>query len=436
MKSLVCENCGSTDLTIKENIAICNACNSKMVIGDDDYNLKSDEFVYEFLVDDSKFNDYFKKWLVSDAYAPNDILIKSEMGSLEKCLIPIYHFTGEYSTNYTVTIGYNRTEKYQEYDNISHKYVDKERKVTDWSPFSGRSDGTFNEVIVASSKIDEKFAMHINQSIVFKGSDAIPINEYSENEKMLPYDIDKNTTLKKAESIFVDEAVSKITGSLPGDTFKDFSEDTRYSYNTGKLYYPIYYGQYTYDGNSYTFIADGRNEQNIYGDRPIENGIVDNISAKYKSVTFWNWMLPIAGGILPFVFPDDSYWFLWAFGLLLVGCVFNRLELSSAKRTVEEKKNLAIYQKYSIIYILNSDMDLESKISTIEQISKGTLRIDLSQDEINKIGEDLNFRKSDNNSDAINNSVYNDKELGLYISVFISFLLLFILSFVRFIQVC
>ena len=416
MDKISCKMCGSNDLTAKGNLIICNSCGSKFVDDgnskaalqqDIDHSLHAD-LIFDFIITEKAMSNIFYQWLISGAYTPDDILQKFKHLQLKKVFLPTYLFNGSYLMNWSASSGYNYEEKYQEWDNYRKEYVTKKRTLTDWRPSSGSVQDNFSEMIVANSTVASNLANFIGASATFLGKDGTPFDCFdTTNCTLLPYMNDENKAFDVAKLNLDKKISAQIIGQIPGDTYKDLNWNGQTSHRTCKVYYPAYLGSFEYSGKTFSYIIDGRNEKNIFGEKPIEENRVQEAKQSFIPLQISAWFTPILTGC--FMLSSETLLGL-IYGVL--GIILSFIFYYSGKRKMISVSENSQIRRLTMLKILQDDLLSESdKKQKLDECLKGNLPIKLSQEEI--IQAQKNIYAEDENSSSVKiNAILLNKQHG------------------------
>ncbi|MGN0744099.1 MAG: hypothetical protein ACI4MZ_02365 [Christensenellales bacterium] len=285
-KHYECPQCSSTNIDlISEDYGICKSCGTKInfkdnetpkqVIKNDVYIVKKggrDDFDTKNLVikPENSEKEFFRQACIDLARndtTPADIF-KSDFRPVTKSYQQMLGVDAEVTLNYSVSIGYNRTEEYfvtvKEYDRDLQceveKKVKKTRTVTDWSPTSGTYSGEITSYVFNDDKItDDSFRIcssfdcdrfedsysRVKSSSVFNVEDVDFKTDYPKNVSQ------KALTFAKADCI--SKASVDCQEKLPGDVCKDFSSSSVCKpKKVSCIVAPEYSLNYVHDGQEYT----------------------------------------------------------------------------------------------------------------------------------------------------------------------------------------
>ena len=159
LNAIICPQCGSQDIdfNLETNAGICNSCGTQVLMPKpENYNFyiggASDDDIDEPLlitesVPELSMADFIDRVLKQAALddAPIDFF-GAGFGKPFIKKYEVYEETVEGYADYTASVGYHRQEPYQETETYyedgkrKERTVTKYKKVTDWSPISGRTE--------------------------------------------------------------------------------------------------------------------------------------------------------------------------------------------------------------------------------------------------------------------------------------------------------
>ena len=89
--------------------------------------------------------------LASKIEAPMDV-VNSTFGDVSETVREVIVCTAHVDTDYSASIGYDRTVEKEVYNKNSGKWETEKEKVTDWRPFSGHINGDSTSVALNSNE--------------------------------------------------------------------------------------------------------------------------------------------------------------------------------------------------------------------------------------------------------------------------------------------
>lgn len=292
MKKIACEMCGSSDIVRKGHLVVCNTCGAKFTdIGFEFEAIKTAEnpnlqasFLLNFKLSDTAARKAFGVWLVSGDFTPRDISSKAVIKKTLKVFAPAWYLTGNYSGDWSASSGYDRRETYTYYkkERVYGKngrwYTKtvpetRSRIVTDWRPSNGKIGGAFASLKFANKSIDAELGRVVADKVQWCGGELVRFEDFDMTDyELLPYEL----TAADAFSKYKPELEKKVRDDItvPGDRYRDLRYTYSQNYSSMKIFYPIYLYEYTYDNDVYYAIIDGRDEGNIFGTRPKDNGLI------------------------------------------------------------------------------------------------------------------------------------------------------------------
>jgi hypothetical protein len=270
LKSINCKNCGGTLLFDPSTpISTCSFCGSQFLLQTaTDRPLTEPLWIVPFEVKKNDFRRLLLSWMIEGDHTPNDILEKAEIAQPRAVFAPFFIYDIEWSTNWSASIGHWREEHYQEWVTPwgSDKKVlkDKVRRVTDWSPLTGRSEGLMKLTLLASKRLPRELqfiggsvdkAQVINQKLL----SGVPVE---------PFEVTPGDRLKEEKENIAADILDKVAARLPGDEKKDLCADNAILHSTSKrCLLPAWMVKYKYGDSEYEVFVDGSSGV-VKGGRP------------------------------------------------------------------------------------------------------------------------------------------------------------------------
>lgn len=408
MKNLKCSNCGSTSFDISNDKAICKHCGTLIILEKEKNNQK-----LEIKLNVENSPNYGKNfWEIKAEKSSNEFLRESFIGLAVDTDIPkdIFQSTfdkvvTEYKSyanigiymiiSYSVSIGYDKTEKHKStvrtFDPKTNKYrneVDyRYEVVTDYKPYQGSKEFTYSEALCLDS-------------CQVEGAQTSPdqISNWISKQEKCDYDSSKINNLNASEEQINSVAVNcykfskeKIKSSLPGDRYKDFSSTNKYKDNVEFYIVPQYNLNYIYKNFNYKIQSIGGNSELTIKKSPnTKKEIVSEINKKTNILAILTYIsFPISillsliyllpSSVLSFIYDKNLSFLCFVFILICaVACLFGGLLLKERK-----------YIFNNIIYNQQSQ-----KINDLKKVlNKNNLK-ELQDIEVEKI---LNFENKNEN---------------------------------------
>lgn len=288
----VCENCGAKILLQEEQNTI-NIVNNVTVLGGDENNSSIIKYatVNNVISTDEFLREIFYNFAV-DTKAGESIF-DSEFSPVEKKYDKFTSAEGYAELDYSVSVGYNRYVTQKEYNNISKKYETVTKKITDWSPHSGKYSGHYTVGMI--NGVDgylgaKKVLEDISKSNPVTIENAIDVD-------CKPYEITSEEQKNIRKAIF-ERCENDAKSSLPGNTYKNFSCSGKSKIEKITAYsLPRYTLNYKYEEKEYSF------SDKAYGERNSKLQIPQSTEIKAFNKEFLHKYSPlcIVGAVLLFL---------------------------------------------------------------------------------------------------------------------------------------
>ena len=365
--NLTCNQCGSNEV-IQENDDTykCRNCGSKFRVTQQIVNVFTSQINEQPIEKNTKpvvliTKEMTKKEFMKSAFLkfieydklPIDIYDKSNFISVDKTytqfLVMNVHYTGSYS----VSIGYDREEMYEDYEEkydpelgrkVRQKVI-KKRVVTDWQPHSGM----INQDLVTSVRLGEPDKLKIYSQDILCVYLVNDINALSMQGK-IEDDEEKNSKKLKVlvptneeTEVCVERGKKEIVNclNLPGDHFKDFSATLSHKIITNQVYIiPTWEMEFQYDEENYyirSLAYDKRFEFYIpSAEKEVKSEISRKTMGAFMLTTTLSLLSIIASILIVFVLKDIKYRFLsFVFvGLSLIAFIIYILRHKSVTKQI------------------------------------------------------------------------------------------------------
>ena len=140
-----CNKCGAMlQYSPGTEALVCEYCGNTVSIGKDkaDDKFKAD-YIIPFSVAKDRAIESARLYMTSGVMTPDDLVREARIESVRFVYFPTYLVSGEYTTHWTASFGYDRSESYREWNSSTKRWEEKSRSVTDWSPASGTVSDNF-----------------------------------------------------------------------------------------------------------------------------------------------------------------------------------------------------------------------------------------------------------------------------------------------------
>lgn len=261
--------------------------------------------------------------LASDYRTPPDILSSSfSAPTIQYC-----HYakvTAGVDVTCSASIGYNRQEKYKEYNEVKGRWEQKTRTVTDWSAYSGNYSDELSMFVENNDSPDEDI-VNFHRSVetalnTAKSESIIPLDEVDFALEEYPHEI-KDASRRLAERVITEEVINRCEDSLPGDEHKDFRASS--SLEIKKItcgVAPQYNMEYELGGNTYSSSALALGDYYSLGTLPaLDDSITEVGEKKTKTLSLLSMLASGVGLALSVAFGALFSWLAVACLLVSTG---------------------------------------------------------------------------------------------------------------------
>lgn len=274
LKVVNCKNCGSQ--TILDQFVTsdkCPFCTAPLVLDlESGQQYVPPHYILPFVITQQQGVDFFKKWLKSLWWAPNDLAkkVSDASSALKGVYLPHWTYDTYTITDYSGERGdyYYTTETYTE--TVDGKTQTKTRQVrhTNWSYASGRVEFDFGDLLVpASNSLPEKTLTKLgpwNFNMLVKFDE-----RYMSGFRSETYQLGPEQGFTKAAEQTVGTINSAIRDDIGGDEQRINSTDTQYLDKAIKyLMLPVWVSAYNYNNKIYQFTVNASTGE-VIGQRPV-----------------------------------------------------------------------------------------------------------------------------------------------------------------------
>lgn len=228
------------------------------------------DYIINNKVSEADFEKMTYEWLIKGDYTPDDI-IENAITQNNAVYVPLYCYAITYYGTCSCSLGYNRTEYYHVWDEVSKKQVRKSRTVTDWYPHSQAAQGDVVTTIYAGIAVENAIIKFV-ETMNWEADELHPVPQQSDHyqEACRLFKVAKEDLWNtRGLNMAYDKAVLQTKTALPSPLVTDFSLNIKYS-ETGfySLLAPFWLLRYSYGEQEYHLIVDGNNPKRIDGKRP------------------------------------------------------------------------------------------------------------------------------------------------------------------------
>ncbi|MDB5149554.1 MAG: hypothetical protein JWQ57_3574, partial [Mucilaginibacter sp.] len=274
LKVVNCKNCGSQ--TILDQFVTsdkCPFCTAPLVLDlESGQQYVPPHYILPFAITQQQGVDFFKKWLKSLWWAPNDLAkkVSDSSSALKGVYLPHWAYDTYTVTDYSGERGdyYYTTETYTETVNGETQTKTRQVRHTSWSYASGTVECDFQDLMVpASSSLPEKT---LNKLGPWNFDMLIKFDErYMSGFRSETYQLNPEQGFVKAAEQTVEPIHSSIRDDIGGDEQRIDSTDTDYQNKAIKyLMLPVWVSAYNYNNKIYQFTVNASTGE-VIGQRPV-----------------------------------------------------------------------------------------------------------------------------------------------------------------------
>jgi LSD1 subclass zinc finger protein len=274
LKVVNCKNCGSQ--TILDQFVTsdkCPFCTAPLVLDlESGQQYVPPHYILPFAVTQQQGVEFFKKWLKSLWWAPNDLAkkVSDSSSALKGVYLPHWTYDTYTVTDYSGERGdyYYTTETYTETVDGREETRTRQVRHTSWSYASGKVECDFRDLMVPASKsLPEKT---LNKLGPWNFNMLVKFDErYMSGFRSETYQLDPEQGFVKAAEQTVGEIHSAIRDDIGGDEQRIDSTDTQYLDKAIKyLMLPVWVSAYNYNNKVYQFTVNASTGE-VIGQRPV-----------------------------------------------------------------------------------------------------------------------------------------------------------------------
>jgi hypothetical protein len=295
MNSCKCKSCGAEFLFSKNILDACLSCGEKNIINlNKNYNLPS-EILGVSTVTKDEFTKKIDYILREGDFTPDDIIDQTNIYECIKLYVPYYKYLISYHCTFRCSVGYDKLVDYTDYvakkDKNGREYkepVHRQRKETDWRPYSSKFDGQKSFYHIASNrfydiknfiqKVSQCKQVYVDSNNV---SDAIAIEKIEFSAKKI-FDSRCTSELKA----HVSEKAKKV---IPGDHIRDLNCSSSYSIDSSDLKFKlVWIALCEYKGQLFRIFSDA-NDSEVHEtvNKPVDServSLIDSIEKPLKYI--------------------------------------------------------------------------------------------------------------------------------------------------------
>ena len=326
-----CDNCGAMlQPEAGADELVCQFCGNKIQLDEENvdektytadsivpYNLNKDDVIY-----------MARDFMTQGELAPDDLVQLAQIEKVEFLYYPVYLISGTYTSDWTVSFGYDSRKTTRVYDHVNKKWKYVEKTVTNWKPFKGVVKGRFSDYVCPAYDVPES---DLGKRVVSLLSDMTMGTTKNFDNKSLMEKISEGYLFEPfacCESYaWVEHGLpelekiieSKVKKNAQGDRQKDWRWQNSIKTNPAeRVYLPVAVVTFTYKGFKSMCFVDGEAGGYEGSDLP-----VDSKKAQIKKNHNYGRLLSWAPLLLWIVFA--FYWGannLYGYGALILALIY------------------------------------------------------------------------------------------------------------------
>lgn len=279
-----CNQCGATlQYSPGTESLVCEYCGNTIRIGGEDAGAEfRADYIVPFKLDQEAAVVMTHGFMTQGVTTPDDLVKEARIEDVKLFYYPAWYISGSYTTHWTASFGYDRTEHYREWNSISKKWETKSKTVTDWSPASGTVSSNFSFMSPAA-RLSAEVGFDVPEGAAAAASEVASCTStknstgfdpnYRIGFSSIPFVLDVNDAWNAHGSSELQASIAfKVHQNSQGDRQKDWNWNTKTDFNRERrVYVPIAQVKFEYKGESYYCYVNGDDMQIVRGtDLPVD----------------------------------------------------------------------------------------------------------------------------------------------------------------------
>jgi ribosomal protein S27E len=265
-----CQGCGA-EQTMKQGVtaAECVFCGKAIVAQAVSKRLIKPQSLLPFRITQQQANDYYKTWITSLWFAPNELKRRADQQRIWGSYVPAWTFDSDTTSPYRGQRGENYYET-QTYTAIENgKSVTRTRQVQKvrWYPASGTIQHFFNDLLIlATTSLPKGYGEELEP---WNLPNLVPFNEsYLSGFIAEAYHVDLPQGWTRATSVMDGAIQGMIRSDIGGDHQRiDWYQTAHKDMSFKHILLPVWISAYQYKNRSFQFLVNGQTGE-VQGQRP------------------------------------------------------------------------------------------------------------------------------------------------------------------------
>lgn len=368
----------------------CEYCGNTIVIDPQDKTVETAQYIKPFTLDEDAAITAARAFMTTGLTTPDDLVTAARITNVKFLYLPAWDCSGQYKANWSASFGYDRQEIERYYNRSAKRWETRTRTVTDWSPHSGITEGTFRYFCPAGTNFPENCAQTVFQSTT---ADLVDYDSrYCVGAEVLPFELKAAEAFEYAKPTLAAEVEIAVKNNRMGDHQKDWSWNTVFDFETPTaVYAPVIQVTFDYKAHSYTTTIDGCDGTRCLGELPSDKGKeeIEETARKSRSLLMVPTYAAVAAVALQAFFREDyslANEIIWD-GLILAGGYSAFTYYLIKKEMKKYAETSAKIRQAALIRAESADAKIDMTDSEMAKLA------DLSQQVITPYKPDVGLKK-------------------------------------------
>ncbi len=284
----------------------CEYCGNTIVIDSTEETVEKAQYIKPFSLDEDAAVTAARAFMTTGLTTPDNLVTASRITQVKFLYLPAWDCSGHYKANWSASFGYDRKEIERYYNRGAKRWETRTKTVTDWSPHSGITEGTFRYFCPAGRHFPDDCAQTVFQSEPDGLTDFD--SRYCAGVEISPFELKFGDAFEYAKPALANKVEMAVKNNKMGDHQKDWSWNTVLDFQTPRsVYVPVVQVSFDYQQHSYTVTIDGCDGTHCLGSLPSDKGKeeIEETAKKSRSLLMMPTYLAIAAVALQAFIRDD-----------------------------------------------------------------------------------------------------------------------------------
>ena len=328
-----CDKCGAMlQLEAGTNELVCQFCGNKIQLNEEkvDEEAYTADLIVPFEINEDTAISVARNYMISGELAPDDLVQVAQIEKVEFLYYPVYFISGTYTSDWTVSFGYDSEKNTRRYDPIEKKWKLVTKTVTEWKPFNGVVKGSFSSYRCPAFDVPE---VDLGQRIVSLLNTISSENTAKEfDNKYLKEKISKGflfETFCNSESYAWGKyGLPRLEGVIETEVKKNAQGDRQKGWSwknnikrkpAVRVYLPVAYVSFSYKGFKGMCFIEGTNNLRYVGtDLPVDSKKAQ-IKKTHNNGRLLSWVPLLLGLVFAFYWGTNNF---YGYGALILALIY------------------------------------------------------------------------------------------------------------------